>query len=385
MVSEGPSKIISLDVLRGLACLVVIVHHNFMFNPVFLKSYITDIPSGEIAIDFIKFSPLNFLWDGHAAVLLFFVLSGYVLSISFFFKDTLNYKKYFLKRMCRIYLPFAFIIAIGALGSNYFSHHDRLAKFTDWLNLAWNKPISLTNLLDYLLMTDFDYVYLSQSIWSLPVEIKVSIFLPFVIVLFKKIKPRYDWVLILCNMILYHGGKRLGLQEIIPGFALLYHLTFFMAGIILYKNNQIIISKVSRLSTKVKAVLYLTAILLYTNYSNIVLFVPDFVGIVSKIAPADYLTALGSVLLMSLILAEDSRNRILSNKYLVYVGKISFSLYLIHPIVIMLICFTLGSALPYYILHLLCFVSSLLAAVVFYKLIELPTQKLGFLLTKNLN
>jgi hypothetical protein len=37
------------------------------------------------------------------------------------------------------------------------------------------------------------------------------------------------------------------------------------------------------------------------------------------------------------------------------------------------ICFTIGATL-FYILHLLCFVASLLASVVFYKLIELPTQ-----------
>ncbi|MFE3871983.1 acyltransferase family protein [Flavobacterium sp. ZS1P70] len=378
------TKIISLDVLRGLACLAVTIHHIFMFNPVFFKSYTTNIPSGNGIIDFLNFSALKFVWDGHAAVILFFVLSGFVLSISFFKNDTLNYKKYLLKRMCRIYLPFAVIIAIGSLGSNYFKHYERLLKFTDWLNKAWNKSITGTNFIDYLLMRDSDFVYLSQSIWSLPVEIKVSIFLPFVIVFFKKIKPKYDLVFVLLNMIVYHVGKRLGLQDILPDFALLYYLTFFMAGISLYKNHQQFVTIISKLTTTVKMALFFVSIMLYTNYSNLVFFLPWLTAFLEKMMPSDYLITLGSVLLMLLILSTSSDNKFLSNKYLVYVGKISFSLYLIHPIVIMIICFTMGAVLPFYVLHPLCFVASLIAAVAFYKFIELPTKKLGFVLTKKL-
>lgn len=382
---EKNTKIISLDVLRGLACLAVTIHHIFMFNPVFLESYTTNIPSGYGVIDFLKFSPLKFVWDGHAAVILFFVLSGFVLSISFFKKDTLNYKKYLVKRICRIYLPFAFIIAIGSIGSNFFRHYDRLSKFTDWLNLAWNKPVTFYNFIDYLLMTDLDFVYLSQSIWSLPVEIKVSVLLPFVIVLFKKIKPKYDLFLILLNMIVYHGGKRLGFQDMFSDFALVYYLTFFMVGISLYKNHTFFIAIINSLSKKIKIVFYFIAIMLYTNYSNLVLFFPKLVSILEKWIPSDYLITMASALLMILILSERSDNKFLSNKYLVYIGKISFSLYLIHPIVVMLICFIMGASLPFYVLHPLCFVLSLIAAIIFYKLIEFPTQKLGFKLSKNLN
>jgi peptidoglycan/LPS O-acetylase OafA/YrhL len=128
---EKNTKITSLDVLRGLACLAVTIHHVFMINPLFLYSYTTNKPSGYFSIDFLIFSPLRFVWDGHAAVILFFVLSGFVLSISFFKRDTLEYNKYLLKRMCRIYLPFAFIIVIGSIGSNYFMNSERLIYFSD--------------------------------------------------------------------------------------------------------------------------------------------------------------------------------------------------------------------------------------------------------------
>jgi peptidoglycan/LPS O-acetylase OafA/YrhL len=184
-------------------------------------------------------------------------------------------------------------------------------------------------------------------------------------------------------MIIYHSCKHLGLQVIFADFSQFYYLTFFMVGISLHKNNQKLVSIFSVFNKKVRIGLYLLAILLYTNYSNVLLFFPKIVMILQKIIPSDYIITLGSVMFMLLILSERSDNKILSNKYLVYIGKISFSLYLIHPVIIMLICFTLGATLPFYVLHPLCFIVSLIVSVFFYKLIELPTQKLGYFLTKN--
>jgi peptidoglycan/LPS O-acetylase OafA/YrhL len=382
---EIKRKIVSLDVLRGLACLAVLINHTLMLNPIFIKALFSSEISDNYFINIIRFSPLKFLWDGHAAVILFFVLSGYVLSISFFRKSKMNYKFYLVKRICRIYLPYVALVAIGAIGSNYYLDYLRLSKFSDWLNSAWSQNVSFSDFFGYLFFNDVGSIHtLSQSIWSLPIEIKISLFLPFVIVLFKRTKPQYDLLLILLNMILYHGGKRLGLQEMIPEFSLLYYLTFFMAGIVLYKHHEKIVFKISNLSAKLKALLYVVAILLYTNYCNIDAFAPKLVDVLSKIALSDYLVTLGSVLLMSLVLAEDSKNKFLSNKYLGYVGKISFSLYLIHPIIIMLVCFNFGKGLSFFVLHLLCFIASLIAAIIFYRIVELPTQNLGLKLSKKL-
>jgi peptidoglycan/LPS O-acetylase OafA/YrhL len=181
---EKNTKITSLDVLRGLACFAVLLHHVFMINPFFLNSYQSTLLFDSFFMNLLTFTPLKFIWDGHAAVILFFVLSGFVLSISFFKNDSISYKKYFIKRICRIYFPYVFLILIGSLGSNYFQNYERLLKFTDVINSQWINNVSLGTFFNYIFFLDNNIVYLSNSIWSLPVELKVSLVLPFVIIFF---------------------------------------------------------------------------------------------------------------------------------------------------------------------------------------------------------
>ena len=65
----------SLDSLRGLAALAVVFHHCLLTLPA------SAFCRGEIAWWF-AVTPLRLLIDGPGAVLLFFVLSGFVLAAS---------------------------------------------------------------------------------------------------------------------------------------------------------------------------------------------------------------------------------------------------------------------------------------------------------------
>lgn len=78
----GP-KITYLDGLRGAAALVVVIAH---FLQVFLPSMFEARPQvSHFAFDqWIPRTPLNLLFNGNFAVCLFFVLSGFVLSLRFF-------------------------------------------------------------------------------------------------------------------------------------------------------------------------------------------------------------------------------------------------------------------------------------------------------------
>jgi len=67
-----------LDSLRGLAALSVVVNHFLNILP-----GIFDNPND---FWFLKYTPLHLFWAGHEAVIFFFVLSGFVLSLQFFKK-----------------------------------------------------------------------------------------------------------------------------------------------------------------------------------------------------------------------------------------------------------------------------------------------------------
>ena len=93
-IKTSSSRVTFLDGVRGWASLVVLIGHlsyvAILSTPIleFNKDrLLIDIASYDI-LGFLSFVLVRFLTDGHLAVLVFFVLSGYALSISH-----LNFKK----------------------------------------------------------------------------------------------------------------------------------------------------------------------------------------------------------------------------------------------------------------------------------------------------
>jgi peptidoglycan/LPS O-acetylase OafA/YrhL len=77
--SAEPQRLAFLESIRGLAAVQVVLLHFFS---AFRPDMVFESASGSPAW-YVHLSPLSFLYDGHSAVYIFFVLSGYVLSRSF--------------------------------------------------------------------------------------------------------------------------------------------------------------------------------------------------------------------------------------------------------------------------------------------------------------
>src|SRR5260370_27650821 len=88
-----PRRFYGLDSLRGVAALTFVFHH---FSRICSPS----------VVHFIDRTPLRLLAAGHQAVSLFFLLSGFVLTLPYKKNGRLNYGPFLLKRICRIYLPY---------------------------------------------------------------------------------------------------------------------------------------------------------------------------------------------------------------------------------------------------------------------------------------
>ncbi len=73
----------SLDGLRGVAALVVVVHHCLLTSIVLAATYRGGTTSGWGLSELLTRTPLHLLWDGTGMVLVFFVLSGFVLTLAF--------------------------------------------------------------------------------------------------------------------------------------------------------------------------------------------------------------------------------------------------------------------------------------------------------------
>lgn len=93
-------KFEKLEALRGLAAFYVVLHHS--------------IPHSLSAFG------LNFgilLRFGQEAVILFFIISGFVINYSFQKSQDKNFNLYLFKRSARIYIPLFFIYALGYIAA----------------------------------------------------------------------------------------------------------------------------------------------------------------------------------------------------------------------------------------------------------------------------
>jgi len=91
-------KFIKLECLRGFAAIYVVLHHNIKF------SYdVLGLDLGEL----FRF--------GQEAVILFFLISGFVIYYSYSTDPSQSFWKYFKKRALRIYVPLTIVFLIGYL------------------------------------------------------------------------------------------------------------------------------------------------------------------------------------------------------------------------------------------------------------------------------
>lgn len=163
-----------LDSLRGIAAIIVLLGHFLALFPILGKKVMYSTFGACFSI----------LWQGHSAVIIFFVLSGFVLSLPFYKGTKFNYLKYLIKRVCRIYIPYIVILFI-AIGIKLGIHSKigTIPGLVQWG--SWNIEISFNRVMDHILfLREFNSDAFIMVIWSLVHEMRISIVFPLIIFLF---------------------------------------------------------------------------------------------------------------------------------------------------------------------------------------------------------
>ena len=126
-----------LDSLRGIAALIVLISHIlFVFSTI----------ENEIKSNFSYLSPL---WNGHSAVIMFFLLSGFVLSLPFEKNNKFSYPKYLIKRICRIYIPYILVLcSVLVIKIMLQSKIGTVPDLQQWA--LWTKDISIRRIIDHI-------------------------------------------------------------------------------------------------------------------------------------------------------------------------------------------------------------------------------------------
>jgi peptidoglycan/LPS O-acetylase OafA/YrhL len=327
IIENNTKRVIHLDGLRGIASFIVYVFH---FVLAFLPSIIRNEKFGWF-ID----TPLSFFINGKFAVAIFFVLSGFVLSFPFF----LNYNQDALvsaafRRYFRLAIPvFVSSILCYLLLKFHFFQNMQVGRFytrsTEYLSLLYNfEPNFLFMVQESLYEIFFiglvdAYKNYNHVLWTIHYEFLGSFLVYSFLGIFGNWKKR--WI-------------------IYPVLILIFYKTYFLAfvfGIILGDNFLLVAGK--KRSSIVIWLIILSGFVI-GGYST-----RDIIGVYNSLTslangievnPEILFYSIGAGLLILGINSNKYIIEVLDSKIFQFLGKISFSVYLLHvPIMLSFDCF----------------------------------------------
>jgi peptidoglycan/LPS O-acetylase OafA/YrhL len=303
----------SLDGIRGIAALMVLVHHFFYFNN---ASYLTNIDFYRKITEF-----------GQHGVSLFFVLSGFV--ITRILINTRNESKYFRtfywRRALRIlplyylYLLFVYFLLPIILDSQFVDFKLQLPYYFYLQNFA--------EVLNFKASGDGAGHY-----WSLAIQLHFYFICPLVIFL---VKPKHLWKIIGISLVMIYVLKYFMLSE---GLAI-NHFTFTRIEQLIIGAALALLEYNGFLKKKKAAYYFLViGLSLFPIAALIYYFQMHFI-LIKEIVKSILLAMFFFSVLGYLIASKQQTtiNRILSGKVLQYLGKISYGLYVWHMSVLLIL------------------------------------------------
>lgn len=328
-MNQTRDTIPALNALRGLACLLVVMAH-----------------AGGLRVFF------DIRGAGVIGVMLFFALSGFLMYMLYGEQvvTAASLKRYGIRRFFRVVPAFLFVVILSYIGieSGWFRLYD----------------IDTPELIRHLTLRGEVSV-----LWTIAVELKFYLLFPVIIALIYVLPGHRSKLCVLT--VLYATFALVELE--VEKFSLWRFIEFFLAGMIagaLYLHANV--------SVKARRWIDLAFLVLLVV---IVVAIPGILqallGIQSGLwrDPLPYSLMAGATVLASAWLSP-SASRLFANGPLEFIGKVSFSLYLIHlPVMRYLV-----RELDYDALVTLPLAIGAAVAVawVMYELIEKPGQKIGY-------
>ena len=364
-MSNNKSKYLpSIDSLRALAVLAVIIYH----------------------VD------VNYLPGGFLGVDLFFVLSGYLIS-SLIIKEyrktgSLNLYNFYIRRARRLLPAVYFMITVGLVVMVLFnevllrkSHLDAIFGYIYSSNWWY-----IFHKLDYF--DSFGAQSPFKHLWSLAIEEQFYMIFPLLFLLVNRKKKSKDgtfklnknFLYVVLGLILVSLIAHILLFDI-NNISRIYFGTDTRAFSLLVGVVGAILYPMERLHTKVTpqqnliysvislvSIATLITVMIYTSEYNTWLYRGGFLLV----------AILGLIVIISSGKQHTVMARLLSFKPVVFIGKISYSLYLWHfPILVLTTPVAeIGNTNIYFVI--LRVILTFVVAIVSYVFVETPIRKLGF-------
>lgn len=354
--------------MRGLAALAVVIVHAINVS--------TPIPK------LLDYTPLHILWGGTEAVIFFFVLSGFVLSLPYFSDKQSTYFSYMIKRVFRIYIPYVLAMLVAFILCEMTSKGG-IAGLGIWFNEKWTNPITYDVVLQHvMLLGDFATTDFNPVIWSLVHEMRISLIFPLIVLMVSRLNWKKNISVAFALSAISFGENLVNVEQQFgyrTGFIdSLHFASMFIVGATLAKHKQDIAGLYGKLKRSHVTWLLASAVLLFT-YSRGVLILPISGDALQVII--DWGTLVAVAIVMMIALSSKTAVKLLNHKYLLFNGKVSYSLYLWHAIVLFTMFNVLYGALPIWMIYIISLLVIAITTVAAYYFIEKPAMKLGKLLS----
>jgi len=325
----------SLDGLRALAIILVVLGHaNF-----------------------------KYFQNGGIGVSIFFTLSGFLITTllldEFDLKDKISLKSFYIRRAFRLFPALYVMLLVVAIYTYFFwTGQDQKNIFLDLLssalylfNISWSWGWGVKNLIVY-------------HTWSLGVEEQFYLFWPFILIFFLKINKKISLInLLIIFILIVWVLKGFNSFNYIAG-SIIKESIFMGCLLALLRNTQKIPKKIPAFFPIVSLILLLYLGIFPNKYLHQIneTFLPNVVGI-------------ATCLLIIHLLNENKLSSFFSNKYLVFIGKISYSLYIWHAPVFRV--FYYHSTLPPIVSFILKFAVTIILSLLSWYLVEKTARDFG--------
>ena len=381
MKNAETHRIDCLDTLRGLAALSVVLLHVLSVYPSL------DIASGSGAIGgaavfLLSRTPLAIFYAGGEAVLLFFALSGFVLALPFVEGRGPSYPVFVTRRICRIYLPYVAALFI-AIAARSMVTIKPVSEITPWLGDLWRSPPDWGSVAGYLAMTGFlPHRTIDFVVWSLIHEMRISLIFPLLIALSGVGHPILRLLLagLLSSSCAAAADGASGTNAAdLASHSLLEtgrYLWLFVLGIELARQRRPIAAWVAAQSGATIALILGLSACLYC-----VRFLVPAIDRLQEWYLRDYLIGFGASGFIMLAIGRARFAQWLRLMPLLMLGRVSYSLYLFHPIVLLTMLYALHDRVSPALWVPAVAPVAIITAWATWHLIERPSVALGRRLT----
>jgi peptidoglycan/LPS O-acetylase OafA/YrhL len=358
-----------LDSLRGYAAFVVVLDHFvFVFGP-------RTLPSGQRQIStlfkILELSPLHLIIAGHEAVMLFFLLSGFVLSLPYWRHSNPPYGRFLVKRVFRLYVPYLVALLL-ACSANYFINGFTPAA-SDWFNHVWRLPPDRHSILQHIgMIGNYRFSQYNTAFWSLVYEARISLVFPLIVFLVSKITWRASlWTALLSSVAAQCIALKVHDQATI---VTLHYAALFIIGASGAKYHASLSRWMAQIGTKKqRAMLIATFFVLST--AHLLAHVPGILHKLTYVTDWPSIAACAVLLLCALEYSAFRQHLLLAVPR--YLGRISYSLYLVHATVLFAMVHLLLGKISNVLLFLAYILITLAVSSAFHFAIEAPAIALG--------